>query len=73
MLVKHNDSQNIHMSHLMTKPKKKHVRLVKTQISLCAQWVAKDPRCRHADSKDWSDARLIRVFAGCTGHFVGLS
>ena len=25
------------------------------QSPLCAQWVAKDPKCRHADSEDWSD------------------
>ena len=23
-----------------------------SESSLCAQWVAKDPRCRHADSED---------------------
>ena len=39
------------------------------QSSLCAQWIAKDPRFLHGDSKD-SD-RLTRVFNGRTGHFVG--
>ena len=50
----------------MTKSTKWHVRPAKTQISqgirrvwsepsLCAQWVAKDPRFLRADSGDWSD------------------
>ena len=49
----------------MTKPRKWHMRPVKTEISLairpdwsesslCAQWIAKDPSFRHGDSKDWS-------------------
>ena len=56
-----------------------------SESSLCTQWVAKDPSFLHADSEDWSDAgdgkdsdqtgqmprRLIWVFAGRTGHFVG--
>ena len=41
----------------------------------CALCVAKDPRCRHADSEDSDQTgrmpRLIWVFAGRTGHFVG--
>ena len=55
-----------YLSRLVTKPTKWHVHPLKTQISLgirpywlelslCAQWVAKDPRFLHADSKDWSD------------------
>ena len=51
---------------LMTKPMEWHVCSAKTQISLsipqvwsaswlCAQWVANDPSCHHADSEDWSD------------------
>ena len=45
------------------------------QSSLCTQWVAKDPRLLHADS-EYSDQtgrmpRLIWIFAGRTGHFVG--
>ena len=51
----------------MTKP---HI-----QSSLCAQWVAKDPKFLHADSEDSDQTRqmprLIRVFAGRTGYFVG--
>ena len=54
------------MSRSMTKPTNWPVRLAKTQISLgiqpvwsesslCAQWVAKDPRFLHADSEDWSE------------------
>ena len=74
------------MSRLMTKPTKWHVRPTKAQISLgirpvwwesslCALWIAKDPRLLHADSKDsdqtgWKP-RLIWVFAGPTCHFVG--
>ena len=74
-----------YLSHRMSKPTKWPVRLAKTKISLgirpvwpesplCTQWVAKDPRCLQADSKDSDQTgpRLIWVFAGCTGHFVGL-
>ena len=39
------------------------------------QWVAKVPMLLHADSKDSDQTgqmpRLIPVFAGRTGHFVG--
>ena len=74
------------LSHSPTKPTKLPVRPLKTQIglgncpvwwksSLCAQWVAKDPRFLHADSEDSSQTgwmpRLIWVLAGCTSHFVG--
>ena len=31
------------------------IRPVWSESSLCAQWVAKDPRFLHADSEDWSD------------------
>ena len=70
-----------HMSRLMTKPTKLHVRPAKTQISLgirpvwseaslCAQWVDKDPRFLHANSEDSDQTgrmpRLIWVFAGRT-------
>ena len=46
-----------------------------SKSSLCARWVAKDPRFLHADS-EYSDQtgrmpRLIWVFAGHTCHFVG--
>ena len=54
------------MSHNITKWTKWAVRPANTQISLgirpvwsesslCAQWVAKDPRFLHANSEDWSD------------------
>ena len=74
------------MSRLTTKPTKWFVRPAKTQISLgirlvwsesslCAQWVAKDPSFLHADSEDSDQTgrmpRLIWVFAGRTCHFVG--
>ena len=67
------------MSRLMTKPTKWPVRPAKTQISLgihpvwsesslCAQWIAKDPKFLHADSEDSDQTglmpRLIWVFAG---------
>ena len=43
--------------------------------SLCAQWVAKDPRFRQVDSKDSDQSgwmpRLIWVVAGRTCHSVG--
>ena len=73
-----------HLSHLMTKPTEWPVRPAKTQISLCsvrsesslcAKWVADDPVCLHANSEDSDQTgrtpRLIWVFAGRTGHFVG--
>ena len=74
------------MSHCTTKPTKQSVRLAKIQISLvihpvwsesslCTLWVAKDPLFLHADSEDSDQTlrmpRLIWVFAGHTGHFVG--
>ena len=75
-----------HLSRIMTKPTKWHVRPWKTQISLgirpvwsesslCAQWVAMGLSFLHADSKDSDQtgrmSRLVRVFAGRTCHFVG--
>ena len=75
-----------HLSRLMTKPIKWHVRPAKTQISqgicpvwsessLWAQWVAKHPSFLHADSEGSDQTvtmpRLIWVFAGRTLHFVG--
>ena len=74
------------MSRLMSKPTKLPVLPAKTQISLgihpvwsesslCTQWVAKDPRFLHADSEDSDQTghmpKLICVFDGRTGHFVG--
>ena len=45
------------------------------QSSLCTQWIAKDQSFLHEDSNDSDQSgwmpRLIWVFAGCTGHFVG--
>ena len=76
----------IYLSRLVTKSTKWHVRQSKTQFSLgirpvwlesslCAQWIAKDPRFLHADSEDSDQTRwmprLICVFAGRTCHFVG--
>ena len=51
------------------------IRPVKPESLLWAQWVAKDPRFLHADSEDSDQTgrmpRLIWVFSGRTGHFVG--
>ena len=45
------------------------------QSSLCTLSIAKDLRLLHADSEDSDQTgqmpRLIRVFAGRTGYFVG--
>ena len=75
---------SLEMSHSMTKQNDLH--LVKAQISLgihpvwsefslCAEWIAKDPRFQHADIKDSDQTgrmlRLIWVFAERTGHFIG--
>ena len=79
-------SCKIHVSRLMTKPTKWHVRPAKTQVSLdirpvwsesslCTQCVAKGPSFLHADSEDSDQTgrmpRLIWVFAGRRCHFVG--
>ena len=57
----------------MTKPTKWPLCIAKT--SQCEQWVAEDPMFLHADSEDSDQTgrmhRLICVFAGCNGHFVG--
>ena len=76
---------NREMSRLMTKPTKwlcaqRRLRSAwafaqSDQSSLCAQWVAKDPRFLHADSENSDQTgwmpRLIWVFAGRRCHFVG--
>ena len=50
-------------------------RPVLSESSLCSFWVAKDPMVLHADTEVSDQTgrmpRLIRVFAGRTGHFVG--
>ena len=51
------------------------IRPVWLESSLCAQWVANDPRFLHADNEDSDQTgrmhRLIWVFDGRTCHFVG--
>ena len=79
-------SQELKSEPQHDKTNKWPVRPVKTRISLgihpvwsalslCTQWVAKDSVLLQADSKDSDQTgrmpRLIWVFAGCTGHFVG--
>ena len=53
------------------------IRPVWSESSLCAQWVAKDPRFLHVDSEDSDQTgrmpRLIRVFAGRTLTLLVLS
>ena len=53
------------------------IRPVWSESSLCAQWVAKDPRFPHADSEDSDQTgrmpRLIWVFAGHTLNLLVLS
>ena len=78
-IIRHN------LSRIMTKPTKWHVHPAKTQISLgirlvwsesslCARWVAKDPSFLHVDSEDSDQTgqipRLIWVFAGRTATFL---
>ena len=50
---------------------------VRSESSLCAQWVAKDPSFLHADSEDSDQTgqmpRLICVFAGRTAILLVLS
>ena len=54
--------------------KLKVVWLLRSEPSLCAQWVAKDPSSLHADSEDSDQTgwmpRLIWVFTGRTFHFL---
>ena len=49
--------------------------LIWSESSQCAQWVAEDPMFLHADSEDSDQTgrmpRLIWVFTGRKGHFVG--
>ena len=74
------------MSRLMTKPTKWHVHTANTQISLgirpvwsessLSAWRKLGSLATHwAHSKDSDQTgwmpRLIWVFAGCTGHFIG--
>ena len=51
------------------------IRPVWSESSLCAQWVAKDPRFLHADSEDSDQTgrmpRLIWIFAGRTLILLG--
>ena len=51
------------------------IRPVWSESSQCAQWVAEDPMFLQADSEDSDQTgrmpRLIWVFAGRNGHFVG--
>ena len=50
------------------------IRPVWSESSLCAQWVAKDPRFLHADSEDWSDwadAQADLSLRWAHTHFVG--
>ena len=76
----------IHMSHDTTKPTKwvcaqqrlrSDIHPVWPESSLCTQWIAKDPRFLHADSKESDQTgrmpRLIWVFAGRTVILLVLS
>ena len=77
--------QLVQISYSRTKPTKWHVRTAKIQINLGINpdWsesspskdIAKDQRLPHANSEDSDQTgqtpRLIQVFAGRTGHFVG--
>ena len=52
------------------------IRPVWSEISLCAQWVAKDPSFLHADSEDsdqtgWADAQADLSLRWAHSHFVG--
>ena len=53
------------------------IRPVWSESSLCAQWVAKDPRFLHVDSEDSDQTgqmpRLIWVFVGHTAILLVLS
>ena len=50
------------------------IRPVWSESSLCAQWVAKDPKFLNADSEDWSDwvdAQADLSLRWAHTHFVG--
>ena len=85
-LVKFAETREKHLSHLMTKPTKSHVRPAKTQISLgihpawsessLSAWRNLGPLATHWVHSEDSDQtgrmpRLIWVFAGRTCHFIG--
>ena len=77
-LCEHPYINNLQLSHCTTKPTKWAVRLANThtaQSDQSLQCVAKDPSFLHVDSEDSDQTgqmpRLIWVFAGHTGHFVG--
>ena len=61
----------------MSRDMTKSTKLVWSESSLCDQWVAKDPRFLHVDSKDSDQtgrmSRLIWVFAGRTLIWLVLS
>ena len=80
-----NESSFLDLSRCMTKPTKWHVRPASLrsvwtftqsdQSFPCTQCVDKDQKLLHEDSQGsdqtWWMPRLIWVFAGCTGNFVG--
>ena len=75
----------INLSHSLTKPKNDYEPSEESdqpghwpsliRAFAVRSWVVKDPMFLHADSEDSDQTgwmlRLIWVFAGCTGHFVG--
>ena len=87
MMGKHNESQNVHLSRLVTKPPmwlcaQRRLRSAwastqSDQSLLSAQWLAKGPSFLHADSENSDQTgrmpRLIWVFAGRTLSLLVLS
>ena len=73
-LFRSNESRHDKTNKMSVRPAKTQIilgiRPVWSESSLCAQWVAKDPRFLHADSEDFDQTgrmpRLIWVFAGRT-------
>ena len=75
------EPRHVKTNKLSVRPAKTQVSLgirpVRSESSLCAQWVAKDPRFLHADCEDSDQTgqmpRLIWVFAGRTLTLLVLS
>ena len=48
------------------------IRPVWSESSLCAQWVAKDPRFLHTDSEDYQTERMPRLISVSAGRTLSL-
>ena len=77
---KKNEPRHDRTNKVTVRPAKTQISLgicpVWSESSLCAQWVAKDPRFLHVDSddsgwSDWADAQADLSLRWAQSHFVG--